>query len=224
MSSGPRSSRRSFLLQSLAAFPALRALAENAPEEKLPPVRAITKGPGFHWRGYYDKLLFDPTNRRVLANEIDFEGRSPKPEDRLKKGMVDLEDGDKWTELGSTLAWNWQQGCMLQWVPGTQSEVAWNDREDGRFVSHVLDVKTGKKRTLPHPFYTFSPDGKTAFAPDFRRLNDTRPGYGYNGVPDPNKEVLAPEDAGVWKMDMATGEQKLIFTFAQAAKIPFTGR
>jgi hypothetical protein len=88
----------------------------------------------------------------------------------------------------------------------------------------VLDVKTGKKRTLPHPFYTFSPDGKTAFAPDFRRLNDTRPGYGYNGVPDPNKEVLAPEDAGVWKMDMATGEQKLIFTFAQAAKIPFTGR
>ncbi len=218
------SSRRSFLVQGLAAFPALRALAESAPEEKLPPVRAITRGPGFHWRGYYDKLLFDPTNRLVLANEIDFEGRSPKPEDRLKVGMVDIESGDKWTELGSTLAWNWQQGCMLQWVPGTQSEVAWNDREDGRFVSHVLDVKTGRKRTLPHPFYTFSPDGKTAFAPDFRRLNDTRPGYGYNGVPDPNKEVLAPEDAGVWKMDMATGEQKLIFTFAQAVKIPFTGR
>jgi len=224
MSSHSSQSRRAFLYQALAAFPALRVVAENTPDEKLPPVRAITRGPGFHWRGYYDKLLFDPTNRYVLANETTFEGRSPTPEDSIRVGMVDTEKGDKWTELGSTHAWNWQQGCMLQWVPGTESEVAWNDREDGRFVSHVLDVKNGKKRTLPHPFYCFTPDGKTSFAPDFRRLNDTRPGYGYAGVPDPNKEVLAPEDAGIWKMDFATGEQKLIFTFAQAAKIPFTGR
>ena len=27
------------------------------------PMRAITKGPKFHWFGYYDKLEFDPTGR-----------------------------------------------------------------------------------------------------------------------------------------------------------------
>jgi hypothetical protein len=27
------------------------------------PLRAITRGPRFLWRGYYDKFLFDVTNR-----------------------------------------------------------------------------------------------------------------------------------------------------------------
>lgn len=209
---------------SLPASAALRLFADDAQDANLPPVRAITRGPKFHWRGYYDKLLFDPTNRFALANEVDFEGRSPTPEDSIRVGMVDTQDGDKWTELGSTFAWNWQQGCMLQWVPGTESDVAWNDRQDGQFVSHVLNVQSGRKRTLPHPFYCLSPDGKTGFAPDFRRLNDTRPGYGYGGVVDPNKAVLAPDSAGIWRLDMQTGEQKLIFTFADALKIPFSGR
>ena len=218
-----KATRREFLGTSTAALAALaiRGWAQDA--EALPPVRAITKGPRFHWRGYYDKFLFDPTNRLVVANEVDFEGRSPTAEDPLRVGMIDLEDGDRWTELGTTRAWNWQQGCMLQWVPGSASEVAWNDREGDQFVSHFLDVRTGKKRTLPHPFYTFSPDGRWSIAPDFRRLNDTRPGYGYAGIPDPQPEVAAPDDAGLWKMDVATGRQDLLLSFADATKIPHPG-
>lgn len=212
--------RRAFQV-SLAALAAGSLRSADAP---LPPVRAITRGPRYHWRGYYDKVLFDPGNRLVLANEVAFEGRSPTAEDSIRVGMVDTADNDKWTELGTSLAWNWQQGCMLQWVPGTASEVAWNDRQDGRFVCHILDVKSGRRRTLPNPFYCLAPDGKTAFAPDFRRLNDTRPGYGYAGVPDSNKEVLAPENAGIWRLDMATGISRLIFSLADAARIEFTGR
>lgn len=217
-------SRRGFVSCTAAASLgfALRGAAQGA--EKVPPVRAVTRGPKFHWRGYYDKFLFDPSNLLLLANEVDFEGRSPTAEDSIRVGMIDLSDGDKWVELGSTRAWNWQQGCMLQWVPGSQSEVMWNDRVDGRFVSHILDVKSGKNRTLLNPFYCLSPDGRWGFAPDFRRLNDMRPGYGYAGIPDPNKEVLAPDDVGIWKMDIKTGEQTLLFSFADAAKIPFTGR
>ena len=223
-------SRRRFLSSLAVSLPATSALAQvltdagsRAPEEKLPPVRAITRGPKFHWRGYYDKLLFDPANRFVLANEVDFEHRSPRAGDVIRVGMIDTQDGDKWIELGSTRAWNWQQGCMLQWVPGTQSEAAWNDREGDRFVSHILDVKTGRKRTLPNPFYCFSPDGRWAVAPDFRRLNDTRPGYGYAGLPDPNAAALAPDSAGIWKMDLQSGRQELLLTFADAAKIPYPG-
>ena len=189
----------------------------------VPPVRAITRGPKFHWRGYYDKLLFDPTNRFVLANEVDFEGRSPTADDAIRVGLIDLADRDTWHELGSTHAWNWQQGCMLQWVPGSSHEVIWNDRQDGRFVCHILDAQSGRRRTLPHPFYCLSPDGRTGFAPDFRRLNDTRPGYGYAGLPDPNRNVPAPDDEGIWALDLKTGGRRLLFSFAQAARIPFSG-
>jgi hypothetical protein len=188
--------------------------------DTVPPVRPITRGPKHHWFGYYDKLQFDPTGRYVLGMEVDFEHRSPRPDDVIRMGMVDLQDHDRWIDLGESRAWNWQQGSMLQWVPGSRSEVVWNDREGGRFVCHVLDVKTRRRRTLPNPIYALSPDGRWAVAPDFRRLNDCRPGYGYAGLPDPNRDVDVPGDAGIWRMDLKTGRQQLMFSFADAVRVP----
>lgn len=188
--------------------------------DKLPPVRAITRGPKFHWFAYYDKLQFDPTGRYVLGMEVDFEHRSPRPDDVIRMGMVDLKDNDRWIELGQSRAWNWQQGSMLQWLPGSKTQVVWNDREGDRFVCHILDVHTRKRRTLPNPIYSISPDGRWAVAPDFRRLNDCRPGYGYAGLPDPNKDVAVPGDVGLWRMDMRSGKQELMFSLADAVKVP----
>jgi hypothetical protein len=208
--------RREFLSAILAASAAARPGSAATPE-----VRAITKGPKYHWFAYYDKLQFDPTSRYVLGNEVDFEHRSPQPGDGIRVGMVDTQDGDRWIELGSTRAWNWQQGCMLQWLPGSKTEVIWNDREGDRFISRVKNVKTGKERVLPAPVYTLSPDGKSAIYPDFRRLNDCRPGYGYAGIVDPNKNVRVPEDAGIWHLDIASGKTKLLIPFSEAERIVY---
>ena len=185
------------------------------------PVRPITRGPKYHWFGYYDKFEFDPSGRYVLGMEVDFQDRSPQPEDVIKIGMVDLEDNDRWIELGETRAWNWQQGCMLQWRPGSETEIIWNDREGDRFVCHILDVNTRKKKTIPYPIYTVSPDGRTALCPDFRRINDMRPGYGYAGPPDPHKDELAPENSGIYSVDLETGKGKLIISLADMVKIPY---
>jgi hypothetical protein len=166
------------MLQATAAFAAWQASPPWPAQATvlLPPVRAITRGPKFHWFGYYDKLEFDPASRYVLGMEVGFEHCSPRPDDVIRIGMVDLQDNDRWIDLDESRAWGWQQGCMLQWVPGTASEIIWNDREGDHFVSHILDVKSGKKRTLPSPVYALSPDGRWAVSTDFRRINDTRPG------------------------------------------------
>jgi hypothetical protein len=207
-----------------AAFSLPHALrqagAGAAEDERLPPVRALTTGPKHHWFGYYDKREFDPSGRYVLGMEVGFEHRTPSPEDTITVGMIDLRNGDRWIELGSSRAWCWQQGCMLQWRPGSSSEVLWNDRQGSQFVSHLLDVKTGLRRTLPAPFYAISPDGRWAIAPDFRRLHDTRPGYGYAGIPDPNADEGAPDDAGIWRLDLETGGTDLLFTFRSIARLP----
>ena len=184
-------------------------------------VRAITKGPKYHWFGYYDKLQFDPTSRYVLGMQVDFEHRSPKPDDVIRIGVIDTKEKDRWTQLGTTRAWNWQQGCMLQWLPGSNTQVIWNDREGDRFISRVKNVKTGRERVLPAPIYTLSPDGKSAVYPDFRRLNDCRPGYGYTGIPDPNLDVRVPDDAGIWHLDIASGKTKLLIPFSEAERIPY---
>jgi len=189
--------------------------------DALPPIRSITKGPKYHWFGYYDKLQFSPSCRFVLGMEVDFEHRSPEPDDVIKVGMIDLENGGRWAELGETWAWCWQQGCMLQWRPGSDREVLWNDREGDRFVCHILDVRTGARRTLPQAIYTLSPDGRMAIGADFRRIQDMRPGYGYAGIPDPNRDVLAPEEAGVYRVSLDTGEHELVVSIADVAAIPY---
>ena len=187
----------------------------------LPIMRRITSGPGYHWFGYYDKLQFDPSNRYVLGMEVDFEHRSARHDDRIKIGMVDIVDGDRWQDLGESQAWCWQQGCMLQWRPGSTEEVVWNDRQDERFVCHVVNVKSGACRTLPRPVYSLSPDGQTAIGADFRRIQHMRPGYGYAGIADPNFAILAPEDVGIYRMDLDTGASSLVVSIAQIASIPY---
>lgn len=186
--------------------------------EKLPPVRTLTRGPRFHWFGYYDKLEFDPTGRYVLGMEVDFEHRSPRPTDVIKIGMVDLREGDKWIELGTSSAWCWQQGCMLQWVPGSKTDVLWNDRTGDQFVCRVLNVQTRKQRTLPHAVYALSPDGQHAISADFRRLNDVRPGYGYAGIPDPYSADWTPRASGITRVNLATGKADLLLSVADVAK------
>lgn len=206
--------RRS-LLKAMAAAPLLLR-----GDEALPPVRAITRGPQFHWFGYYDKLQFDPTSRYVLGNQVGFQGRTPEPDDEIRLGMIDLQKDDHWSDLGGTRAWSWQQGCMLQWLPGSHSEVIYNDRAGDRFISRVLDVRTGRSRTLPAPIYGISPDARWAVHPDFRRLHATRPGYGYNGIPDPNRDVNAPDNAGIWHLDLRTGKHNLLIPFSRIAALP----
>lgn len=193
-------------------------MAIEKPSE-YPPTRVITKGPRHHWFGYYDKLQFDPTSRFVLSMEVPFEHRSPTKDDVIKVGLVDLEDNDRWTELDQSVAWNWQQGCMLQWIPGEKNKIIWNDRDGDKFVSRILDVETGDGRTIPHPIYSVSPDGKTAVTPDFRRIADVRPGYGYAGLKDPHTEDLAPEESGIFRINLETGKSKLIISLADIASI-----
>lgn len=79
-------------------------------------VRAIPKGPRYHWFGYYDKLQFSRDNSLVLGMQVDFQKRSPTSDDVIKMD-VDLKNNDQWVEIGESRSWGWQQGCMLQWSP-----------------------------------------------------------------------------------------------------------
>ena len=224
--------RRNFLrtttaASALASAGKLPLSAENDIEkfsEYFVPARAITKGPQFHWFGYYDKLQFDPANRFVLSNQVEFEGRTPTADDRIRVGMVDIEDKDKWIDIGKSDAWGWQQGCMLQWLPGSKSEVVWNDREKDRFVCRIHNVESGETRTIPRPIYALSADGKWGVSADFARIQNLRPGYGYQGVDDPVREQRNPKESGIWRVNMKTGETELIITLEQLSEIPYRGK
>lgn len=221
---GHRESRRAFLAR-CAAGGAGAALARVGgglraePAAELPPVRPLTRGPKFHWFAYYDKLQFDPTGRYVLGMEVDFEHRLPDPTDAVRIGMVDTREGDRWIDLDRSQAWCWQQGCMLQWRPDHADEVVFNDRGAEGFVTQVLNVRTGQKRTLPRPVYALSPDGREAVGCNFSRLWDVRPGYGYPGLVDPDADENRPRDQGIYALDLDTGQSRELLSVADATRL-----
>jgi len=174
----------------------------------------VTPGPGSYFFGYYEKSPWSPSGRKMLACRASFEDRAPEAQDILELGVIDLAGNAGFTPFARTRAWNWQQGCMLQWLD--ENRVAFNDRRDGQFTGVIVDLPSGKESLLPRPIYTVVSGGRLAVSLNFARLHRLRPGYGYAGVDDVNARVEAPADDGVWLMDMTSGEVSLIYSVAQA--------
>jgi len=144
--------------------------------------------------------------------EVNFIDHFPKEEETASIGLIDLKN-NKFRKITETRAWNWQQGCMLQWLPPKYERyIIYNDRFENKFVSIILDLKTKKKKILPLPIYSIHPSGKYAITLNFSRLQNTRPGYGYAGVPDKYQDKIAPKEDGIYLLNLETGKYKLIIS------------
>ena len=177
--------------------------------------KAITQGPKHHFFGYYGICPWDATSHYLLCLESDFHDRAPGVGDMAVVGLVDLASG-KFEPLAKTKAWNLQQGCMLHWLPtGSDRLITYNDLQDNRFVSVVLDIHSGKKRILPHPISALSHDGRQALSLNYARLKSLRPVVGYAGLPDLFADQNHPTDDGIYLMDTETGENKVLVSYEE---------
>ena len=194
-----------------ARYPAITRVSDPGPPSK----RAYT---GFF---FYQVLQFDSSGRYLLGLKVGFQSRDVRADDRGDVGYIDLEDNFKWTKIGETTAWNWQQGNRVQWRPKSD-EIVWNDRsDDGKsFVCRTYDFRTGGRRTLPRPIYDLSPDGTTALTHDYERMNDFK-GTEYVGIQDKYEKEFAPSQTGIWKMNMESGKAQMIISLEQMAKIAY---
>lgn len=182
-------------------------------------IQAVTSQPGHHFFGYYNVCPWDATGRYMVALETDFCNRPPGRNDVARIGLIDTHEDNSWKPLAETTVWSWQQGCMLQWLPSQPDRhIVYNDVRDGKLVAIIRDVFSGESRQLPRPIYAMSPDGRHALSLNFARLQRTRPGYGYAGVADPTVGKMAPDDDGIYWMDMESGESKLIISIRQLAE------
>jgi len=114
--------------------------------------------------------------------------------------------------IGETNAWNWQQGCMLQWLGDTCDRVIYNaySAEDDVYCSRIADLNTGRTTRLCQPIYSVNPQGTCALTLNFSRLAGLRPDYGYF-----NKNVLEEYDVardGIWRIDLCRNKSRLILS------------
>ena len=100
---------------------------DQATDAKVPAITRVSGTTGYTGFWFFGCEQFDPTNRYALGMTVYFKNRDVTKTDVADIGYFDLQDGNKWTKIGTTSAWNWQQGCRLQWRPNSD-EIIWNDR------------------------------------------------------------------------------------------------
>lgn len=176
------------------------------------PARAMSSGDG-HFFGYFDKCPWSFDGRHLLAMRTTLQDRSPREEDVAVVGTIDC-DSARFNPIGETSTWCWQQGAMLQWLP--DGRIIYNHRRpDGSHGSVIHDPATGQRRELPRPVYAVHPNGREAITLDFHRLEALRPCCGYPPVIKVTPKNFAPDDVGLWRLDLETGQSTLICSIAR---------
>lgn len=119
--------------------------------------------------------------------------------------------------VARTAAWNFQQGSLAQWLPAEGGEsVIFNDLADGRPFSRIL-APDGRSRSLPSPIQAVHPQGGEALSLDYRRLEGVQPEYGYRLRDARPGADGALDGDGLWRLDLASGDARLLVSLAELA-------
>ncbi|MBR4651886.1 MAG: hypothetical protein IKO72_00865 [Kiritimatiellae bacterium] len=186
------------------------------PFPSFSPPRAVTGGEHDHFLANYFAInCWSPDNRYMLTLETDIKNTLPDGRPCVL-GLVDLADGNRFIPVTTTRCWNFQEATMAHWVPWAKDTFVFNDIRDGRFCAVMMNWKTRRERVFPgYPVSAVSEDGAFALSINYARLYCTRPDYGYAGRgQDPRLGTVFPEDDGIFRLDLRTGEARLIVSCA----------
>jgi hypothetical protein len=189
--------------------------AQSASDAPRGRIERLTRGPNHHFFGYYGICPWNQSGRYLLSLQTSFQDHMPDRDEPAVIGLVEATTG-KFSAVGRTSAWNFQQGAMLHWNPlHPESEVIYNDRRGNEIISVILDVNTGRIRQLPRAVSAVSRNGRHALSLTYGRMGRLRPVVGYAGVEDPNPAAPHPDNDGVFLLDLTTSETRLIVSIRQ---------
>jgi hypothetical protein len=150
----------------------------------------------------------------------------PKASDAADVVLLDAQNDYALRKIDETRGWNPQQGTMFFWNPAAPDrELFFNDRDaaSGEAFTVLYDIEQ-RRRVREFRF----PQGPVAnggvrqgggqfAAINYGRLARLREVTGYPEAADWTAHARIPEDDGVFVVDIATGERKLICSFRRMA-------
>jgi hypothetical protein len=193
-------------------------------------VEQLTSGTKHHFFGYIGQCRTIPWNasgRYVLGLEIDRIDRLPTPEEFATVILVDTHHNNKIIRLDKCHAWNPQQGTMFYWNPlKPETQFFFNDRDikTGKVFTVLYDIEK-KKRVHEYKFDDtpvgnsgVAADGSAFLAINYGRLARLRLVTGYPQALDWSKDEIAPENDGIFIVDIKTGKKRLLVSYRQLDK------
>lgn len=192
-------------------------------------VSQLTSGPKNHFFGYIGHVKNIPWNgdgRYIVALRTDFQDRMPSAGDAADVVLIDARRGNTVEVIDRTRAWNFQQGTMFYWNPKSpDTEIFFNDRDPK--TNHVFtvlyDIK--KRRRLRRYRFADTPFGNSGVAQNggrflgisYGRLARLRAVTGYPESFDWTAGIPAPENDGIFMVDVSSGRKRLLVSFRQLA-------
>ena len=190
--------------------------------DRFCPIRLVGSGVLNHFFGYYNKSTWDKSGQYLLSNRVTTMTGELNGEQECVVGYFDTSNSDKFHEVGRTSAWNWQMGCQLQWLEsGERKKIIYNKRAESpsgvypEFCSVIHDIDSGEDQILPLPIYVVAPNGRYALCVNYSRFQVTHKTIGYSAIGSDPELQIAPEDDGIFFMDIETGNSKLILSLRQ---------
>ncbi len=194
-------------------------------------IKSIYNGVKYHhFFGYYNKSPWNASGNFLLSNRVEKMSEDLTGKEVSEVGYFDLSNNNAYISIDKTTTWNWQMGCQLQWLGGSNNKtdenlkIIYNVRTSQvkqkassayiypDFCSIIYDVNTKTKTTLPLPIYVVAPNASYFLSVDYSRFQVTHRTIGYSStVNEPNLEN-APKNDGMYFMDLKTNQVKLILS------------
>ena len=184
-------------------------------DHSILPIRKIGEDKYQVFFGYYDISPFNQNGSKLLANRLPKDEFCKSSTFPMEVGFYEIANEKfQYHVIGKTTTWCSQQGCRLQWYPSKSNKhVLYNSIVDDNHGCIIQDIGTKEVlRSLPRAVYSVSNDGKFGLSLNFSRVHRLREGYGYSNFPELARNQLAPENDGIWLVDMITGGDKLLFS------------
>jgi hypothetical protein len=183
-------------------------------------VRVVAETPQVHqhYFGFHDVSPWSPDDQTMVLLRVPKELRAtPRSTDIAEVCLWSPGENDP-QPIGTTHAFNWQQGARAQWVAGAAGpRVMVNDLADARPVTRFYDAESGSWSGGIPAVYSVHPSGAFGLAPDWYRLGKWWRDYSYDLPTDGRQACGEPGD--LRRVDLATGGESVIVPIAEARSL-----
>lgn len=135
-------------------------------------IKVVGKKNCDYFLGYYDINNFSDDEKKIIFHSKNIHDQ------KIGICLFDILT-DTTKKLDETLAWSWQLGSRLQWLDN-QSIIFNSIDLNKNLCSFSINLKSGERKKINYPIFAISKNHKYSLDLNFQRLENCRPGYGYN--------------------------------------------
>ena len=152
--------------------------------------------------GYYDKSPICKFDKKHLALKVNFFNRAPKWGDKALIGFFEFNNPNgSFKEICESNIFNWQQANRLQWFGDNSTHIFFNNLENNKFSSVLMDLSSGARNIFDISIYDISKDYSYALCIDHERHHWVRRWYSYDGIYNKLKQGDVIENDGIYKLN-----------------------